>query len=83
MGLGLYSSLVFACWERKRRDREVMLSEQRMLVCSDMLGLKKDIGDHNPVALRRHYGILVGWAQSDKLVVGRNQVTSRDLVLII
>ena len=30
-----------------------MLGEQRMLVGSDMLGLKKDIGDNNPVALCR------------------------------
>ena len=52
-----------------------MLGEQRMLVRSDMLRLEKDIGDNNPVALRRHYGILVVWAQSDKLVVSRNQVT--------
>ena len=44
-----------------------MLGEQRMLIRNDMLRLEKDIGDNNPVALRRRYGILV---------------TSRDLVLI-
>ena len=59
-----------------------MLGEQHMLVRSDMLRLEKDIGDNKLVALRRHYGILVVWAQSNKLVVSRNQVTSRDLVLI-
>ena len=47
-----------------------------------MLRLEKDIGDNNPVALRRHYGILVVGAQNNKLVVSKNQVTSRDLVLI-
>ena len=28
------------------------------------------------------YGVLLGWVQGNKLVVSRNQVTIRDLVLI-
>ena len=60
-----------------------MLGEQCVLVGSDMLKLKKDIGNHNAFALRRHYGVLLGWVQSNKLVVSRNEVTIRDLVLAV
>ena len=59
-----------------------MLGKQCVLVGSDMLRLEKDIDNHNALALRRHYGVLLGWVQSNKLVVSRNQVTIRDHVLI-